>query len=508
MSTIEEQKKLLLPLLQRAQEIQVAEPLVAYYCRLYAVEQGLQIPNRASEINSLLGSALSQLETDKKKIQLDNSTDKLYCEGFALKIFHNADKIDRAGRATENTAKAYYASSIFLEILNQFGPLPADIADKQKFAIWRATEIRKAIREGRPPCHPEVNPPSSLLPIEASLPSPPFAATDPSPTVEATPALTALPPNNDSSSSFPSLSSPISSLPISSSDLRSSSAVHPPPPDVVEPSTDSTLGANFRSINIDVLEKKTPAVSTLMTPGAAVLFFDSNYNVFVDAIIDKVLSASQFSITLPNGATVESYDYYVFPKLLEKDNVTVTTSDGRIVAAEIRYISFTLPMQVYVKTVEGDEFYVESHKVLSKVTSETSSLETQLASEAPSASEIVAGSSDNTAAVTLLPSLSLSTTQLSNITLTAPSTTSSTTYEFPPLSMPSLSASTPSLTANGYSTSSLIDIPGYPSVSTPSANTVPTVVAPLPPSPPPPPPSPPPFSLPPRTCLTIPAGPL
>eukprot|EP00959_Pyramimonas_sp_CCMP1952_P104319 2180245-Pyramimonas_sp.AAC.2 len=35
---------------------------------------------------------------------------------FAVKIFNNADKQDRAGRATADTAKAYYAASIFIEV--------------------------------------------------------------------------------------------------------------------------------------------------------------------------------------------------------------------------------------------------------------------------------------------------------------------------------------------------------------------------------------------------------
>lgn len=37
--SLEEQKKLILPFMQRAQEVEKADPKVAYYCRMYAVEQ-------------------------------------------------------------------------------------------------------------------------------------------------------------------------------------------------------------------------------------------------------------------------------------------------------------------------------------------------------------------------------------------------------------------------------------------------------------------------------------
>ncbi|RWW66292.1 hypothetical protein BHE74_00026356 [Ensete ventricosum] len=59
-----EPAKLLLPYLQRADELQKHEPLVAYYCRLYAMERGLKIPqkDRTKTTNALLLSLMGQLE--------------------------------------------------------------------------------------------------------------------------------------------------------------------------------------------------------------------------------------------------------------------------------------------------------------------------------------------------------------------------------------------------------------------------------------------------------------
>ncbi|XP_059666456.1 protein HOMOLOG OF MAMMALIAN LYST-INTERACTING PROTEIN 5 [Cornus florida] len=166
-----EPAKLLLPYLQRADELQKHEPLVAYYCRLYAMDRGLRIPQneRTKYTNSLLVSLMKQLEKDKMSLKL-GPDDSLHLEGFALNVFTKADKQDRAGRADLNTAKTFYAASIFFEILNQFGELHPDLEQKQKYAAWKAADIRKAIKEGR---NPEPGPPGGDkdLSVPSSSPS-------------------------------------------------------------------------------------------------------------------------------------------------------------------------------------------------------------------------------------------------------------------------------------------------------------------------------------------------
>ena len=110
--TTAEQKRALLPFLQRAEEIQKADPRVAYYCRMYAVEEGLKLPVRSKEVDTLLASIMDKLERDKARLgELNAEDDKLYLEGFALKIFARAAKVDNAGAADLNTCKAFYAAS-------------------------------------------------------------------------------------------------------------------------------------------------------------------------------------------------------------------------------------------------------------------------------------------------------------------------------------------------------------------------------------------------------------
>ncbi|KAF8017423.1 hypothetical protein BT93_H2560 [Corymbia citriodora subsp. variegata] len=171
MASEHEPAKVLLPYLQRADELQKHEPVVAYYCRLYAMDRGLRIPQseRTKTTNALLNSLIKQLEKDKKSLTL-GPEDNLYLEGFALNVFGKADKQDRAGRADLNTAKTFYAASIFFEIVNQFGALQPDLEQKQKYAAWKAADIRKALKEGRKPVP---GPPSGDedLSIPSSIPS-------------------------------------------------------------------------------------------------------------------------------------------------------------------------------------------------------------------------------------------------------------------------------------------------------------------------------------------------
>lgn len=135
--------------------------------------QGLAIPKneRDPKITGLLNSLLVKLEATKPGALLaGEQADKAYLEDFALKVFHRADKVDRAGLADKKTAVTYLASFYFfevcfrfgavhhsclsrpvLQILAQFGELAPDVAEKQRYAAWRAADINKALREGRTP---------------------------------------------------------------------------------------------------------------------------------------------------------------------------------------------------------------------------------------------------------------------------------------------------------------------------------------------------------------------
>lgn len=74
---------------------------------------------------------MEEMEQGKSQIdKLDREGDALEMERFAIEIFDRADKVDRAGAATEDTARRFYAASVFMTALETFGPLRDDLVTK------------------------------------------------------------------------------------------------------------------------------------------------------------------------------------------------------------------------------------------------------------------------------------------------------------------------------------------------------------------------------------------
>ena len=89
--------------------------------------QAMKLTTRAKEINGLLGATLASLEKEKPKLQLDTKGgDRVHCELFALRIFENADRVDRAGRADMNTSKAFYVATFFFDVSTTCPTPPAN----------------------------------------------------------------------------------------------------------------------------------------------------------------------------------------------------------------------------------------------------------------------------------------------------------------------------------------------------------------------------------------------
>lgn len=70
---------------------------------------------------------------------------------FALKIFLAADNEDRSGQATKKTARLFLVASHFMETLRVFGEVGEEIEDRIRYAKWKASDIVKALNEGRQP---------------------------------------------------------------------------------------------------------------------------------------------------------------------------------------------------------------------------------------------------------------------------------------------------------------------------------------------------------------------
>jgi vacuolar protein sorting-associated protein VTA1 len=139
--------------------------LVAYYCRQYAVHVGIPFAN-TPPAKKCLGELLNDLEVEKEAMSNFSRPEAEYLiRKFAQVVFDRADQEDRVGSATKNTARTFYAAATFYEVLQQFYEKPSpgapeDSEDhltedqqedvkKRKYSKWKATDILKAMKEGR-----------------------------------------------------------------------------------------------------------------------------------------------------------------------------------------------------------------------------------------------------------------------------------------------------------------------------------------------------------------------
>jgi vacuolar protein sorting-associated protein VTA1 len=115
------------------------------------MEKGIKIKSTAAETKSFLLSLMTTLEASKKTLQIKDDAGAVICENFAQSVFTKADDEDRAGAATKDTAKTFYAAATFFDILEQFGDLDTEIQEKRRYSKWKAADILNAIKAGRQP---------------------------------------------------------------------------------------------------------------------------------------------------------------------------------------------------------------------------------------------------------------------------------------------------------------------------------------------------------------------
>mmetsp|Transcript_20813 Transcript_20813/g.26945 ORF Transcript_20813/g.26945 Transcript_20813/m.26945 type:complete len:302 (+) Transcript_20813:27-932(+) len=160
----------LAPYLKRAEELdrdnRDESSVVAYYCRQYAMELGIESRENAKDpetVSQFLLELIETLETAKSKMKVSRVEGEQMVYKLAIDIFSRADAEDRAGKASKSTARAFYAASVFMDTLKQFGNRGEDIDEKCRYAKWKAAEILKAFKEGRTP---QPGPPGGLPPEE------------------------------------------------------------------------------------------------------------------------------------------------------------------------------------------------------------------------------------------------------------------------------------------------------------------------------------------------------
>ena len=151
-----------------------SEPVIAYHCRLYALQEAMAM--RAKLPKADMGFLLALMdECEQEKLRIGEHDDAgVECENFAQDLFLKADDADRAGRPNLTCAKNFLASAQLMEVCRQFGELPADLEEKIKYAKWRFVEICKAAKENRAPPPPRGLEPSEPAGGSSSGAEPPF----------------------------------------------------------------------------------------------------------------------------------------------------------------------------------------------------------------------------------------------------------------------------------------------------------------------------------------------
>ncbi|XP_058247982.1 vacuolar protein sorting-associated protein VTA1 homolog isoform X2 [Hemibagrus wyckioides] len=132
------------------------DPVVSYYCRLYAMQTGMKLDSKTPECRKFLMKLMDQLETMKKDLSTNESISQeivgnAHIENYALKLFLYADNEDRSGRFHKNMIKSFYTSSLLLDVLSVFGELSEENLQHRKYARWKATYIHNCLKSGETP---------------------------------------------------------------------------------------------------------------------------------------------------------------------------------------------------------------------------------------------------------------------------------------------------------------------------------------------------------------------
>eukprot|EP01006_Ploeotia_vitrea_P037885 TRINITY_DN66186_c3_g1_i1.p1 TRINITY_DN66186_c3_g1~~TRINITY_DN66186_c3_g1_i1.p1 ORF type:complete len:371 (+),score=100.06 TRINITY_DN66186_c3_g1_i1:34-1146(+) len=142
--------------IQRANEFAARNPAVAYYAKLYAAQLVMKKrdPNDPQQ-TEYLKVLMTELEELNSKVTIGKEEAKDLINSYALQLFKKADDQERKLNVSQVTVRLFYVSTVLMEITKQFGELDEDIAEKQKYAKWKAAEIKRSLESGQPYTRPD-----------------------------------------------------------------------------------------------------------------------------------------------------------------------------------------------------------------------------------------------------------------------------------------------------------------------------------------------------------------
>lgn len=200
--------------LDRADEFEERDPRMSYFLRQFVVHRGISIlrssaasgsPQDTSAIKKFLGDLMNQLESEKSALEeagifpKDKAAEAAYVKGFAMRLFSRADDLDRAPSTTlsvyANVIKLFVAAACCFEACELFEDVMPEVADRIRYAKFRATAIHKALQQNQTPAKPDDI--SAAAEISAPVPDPvvsqPTTTTTPPITTTTTTTITAAP---------------------------------------------------------------------------------------------------------------------------------------------------------------------------------------------------------------------------------------------------------------------------------------------------------------------------
>lgn len=143
---------------QRALQLEASEPVIAYWCNYWIVQQILSKGLQNADEQALIFTTNTVDKLEKYKNEhaseegiTDDTVGKALVEQFARQTFERADRAIRANKVSKQTADTFLAAATFFDLLEIFGPIEAEIKDKAKYAKYHALRIVKAIKIGEDP---------------------------------------------------------------------------------------------------------------------------------------------------------------------------------------------------------------------------------------------------------------------------------------------------------------------------------------------------------------------
>lgn len=132
------------------------DPVISYWCRLYALQSALKIDRKSDEAKILLKAIMDWLEKEKKRLSENEAITndiaaQAHIENYALKLFLWADTQDRSSVFNKNVVKAFYTAGMLMDVLSTFGEVSEEITNNCKYAKWKAAYIHNCLKNGETP---------------------------------------------------------------------------------------------------------------------------------------------------------------------------------------------------------------------------------------------------------------------------------------------------------------------------------------------------------------------